>query len=191
VAGNLNQAPVQVTITTGSISNVLIVPVEALLAQPGGGYAVEVAGPGGHHLVAVTLGLFDDAAGTLDLPTAGTVWVTGRDVSTLGDRLLAGLRMQSAYATAFSAALLPPCDGELGTFADVRRDQGDSERPCDPALKINATPNRQGGCRSLAVLSIPRVRLSQPGGGGYRHRPRQQAVRRTACSAQILSARCP
>jgi hypothetical protein len=32
---------------------------------------------------------------------------------------------------------------------------------------------------------------SRPGGGEYRHRPRQQAVRRTACFAQILSAICP
>ena len=53
-AGKLNQAPVTVTITTGSVSNALTVPVDALLAQPGGGYAVEVTGPGGHHLVTVT-----------------------------------------------------------------------------------------------------------------------------------------
>jgi hypothetical protein len=66
-AGNLNQAPVEVTITTGSVSNVLIVPVAALLAQPGGKYAVEVTGPGGHHLVTVTPGLFDDAAGTVQV----------------------------------------------------------------------------------------------------------------------------
>lgn len=66
-AGHLNQAPVQVTITTGSASNVLIVPVTALLAQPGGGYAVEVTGPGRHHLVTVTPGLFDDAAGTVQV----------------------------------------------------------------------------------------------------------------------------
>jgi hypothetical protein len=65
-AGNLNQAPVEVTITTGSVSNVLVVPVDALLAQPGG-YAVEVTGPGGHHLVKVTSGLFDDAAGTVQV----------------------------------------------------------------------------------------------------------------------------
>ena len=66
-AGTLNQAPVEVTITTGSVSNVLIVPVDALLAQPGGGYAVEVTGPGGHHLVTVTPGLFDDAAGMVQV----------------------------------------------------------------------------------------------------------------------------
>jgi multidrug efflux pump subunit AcrA (membrane-fusion protein) len=66
-AGSLNQAPVQVTITTGAVSNVLIVPVDALLAQTGGSYAVEVTGPGGHHLVKVTPGLFDDAAGTVQV----------------------------------------------------------------------------------------------------------------------------
>jgi multidrug efflux pump subunit AcrA (membrane-fusion protein) len=77
-AGSLTQVPVQVTITTGSVSNVLIVPVDALLAQPGGGYAVEVTGPGGHHLVKVTPGLFDDAA--------GTVQVTGN--LTLGQRVV-------------------------------------------------------------------------------------------------------
>ncbi len=66
-AGTLNQAPVEVTITTGSVSDVLIVPVDALLAQPGGSYAVEVTGPGGHHLVTVTPGLFDDAAGTVQV----------------------------------------------------------------------------------------------------------------------------
>ena len=67
VAGDLNQAPVEVTITTGSVSNVLIVPVDALLAQPGGSYAVEVTGPGGHRLVTVAPGLFDDAAGTVQV----------------------------------------------------------------------------------------------------------------------------
>jgi len=66
-AGSLNQVPVEVTITTGSVSGVLIVPVYALLSQPGGGYAVEVTGQGGHHLVRVTPGLFDDAAGTVQV----------------------------------------------------------------------------------------------------------------------------
>jgi hypothetical protein len=66
-AGDLNQAPVTVTITTGSVSGALTVPVDALLAQPGGAYAVEVTGPGGHHLVAVTPGMFDDAAGLVQV----------------------------------------------------------------------------------------------------------------------------
>ena len=66
-AGDLNQIPVEVTITTGAVANALIVPVDALLAQSGGSYAVEVTGPGGHHLVKVTPGLFDDAAGTVQV----------------------------------------------------------------------------------------------------------------------------
>jgi hypothetical protein len=67
-AEKLNGAPVSVTITTGSVANVLTVPVDALLAQAGGGtYDVEVAGPGGHHLVPVTVGLFDDAAGKVQV----------------------------------------------------------------------------------------------------------------------------
>jgi hypothetical protein len=67
-AGSLNQAPVEVTITTGSASNALVVPVDALLAQGSGGYAVEVVGTGGrHHLVAVTPGVFDDAAGLVQV----------------------------------------------------------------------------------------------------------------------------
>ena len=65
-AGRLNQAPVTVTITTGSVPGALTVPVDALLAQTGG-YAVEVTGPGGHHLVRVTPGLFDDAAGLVQV----------------------------------------------------------------------------------------------------------------------------
>jgi hypothetical protein len=67
-AGSLNQAPVEVTITTGSVSNALVVPVDALLAQGSAGYAVEVVGSGGrHHLVTVTPGVFDDAAGLVQV----------------------------------------------------------------------------------------------------------------------------
>jgi hypothetical protein len=66
-AGNLSQAPVTVTITESSVSNVLVVPVDALLAQPGGGYAVEVTSGHGHQLVKVTPGLFDDAAGLVQV----------------------------------------------------------------------------------------------------------------------------
>jgi hypothetical protein len=69
-AGHLNQAPVQVTITTGAVSNALVVPVNALLARPSGGYAVEVTGQHGHHLVSVTPGLFDDAAGLVQVTSS-------------------------------------------------------------------------------------------------------------------------
>jgi hypothetical protein len=67
-AGSLDQAPVTVDITTASASNVLVVEVGALLAQPSGGYAVEVIGPGNfRRLVPVTVGLFDDAAGLVQV----------------------------------------------------------------------------------------------------------------------------
>lgn len=70
-AGHLDQAPVEVAISTGSVSNALVVPVDALLARPGGGYAVEVTGPTGHYLVPVSLGLFDDADGLVQVSGAG------------------------------------------------------------------------------------------------------------------------
>ena len=78
-AGTLDQAPVTVEITIAKVKNALIVPVDALLALSGGGYAVEtVTANGVHKLVAVSLGTFDDAA--------GTVQVTG-DVSA-GERIV-------------------------------------------------------------------------------------------------------
>ena len=66
--GDWDQAPVNVTITTGTVTGALVVPVDALLAQPGGGYAVEVVGGNGlHHLIGVALGLFDDADGLVQV----------------------------------------------------------------------------------------------------------------------------
>jgi hypothetical protein len=70
-AGTLDQAPVQVQITTAAVKNALIVPVDALLAFSRGGYAVEtVDARGVHQLVAVTLGTFDDADGTVQVTGA-------------------------------------------------------------------------------------------------------------------------
>jgi hypothetical protein len=70
--GSWDQAPVEVTIATASAPDALIVPVDALLAQAGGSYAVEVAGANGtDHLVPVALGLFDDANGLVQVTGAG------------------------------------------------------------------------------------------------------------------------
>jgi hypothetical protein len=70
--GSVDQALVDVAITDQTVRNVLAVPVNALLARAGGGYAVEeVAGDGTHHLVRVTPGLFDDAAGMLQVSGPG------------------------------------------------------------------------------------------------------------------------
>jgi HlyD family secretion protein/Putative peptidoglycan binding domain len=70
--GRLDQAPVSVSITTNSVKNALVVPVNALLALAGGGYAVEEVKPGGvHALVPVELGLFDDAEGLVQVSGRG------------------------------------------------------------------------------------------------------------------------
>jgi peptidoglycan hydrolase-like protein with peptidoglycan-binding domain len=72
--GTWDQAPVQVGITTATVRGVLTVPVSALLAQAGGGYAVEVLGAGQrNHLVPVSLGLFDDAQGLVQVTGSGLV----------------------------------------------------------------------------------------------------------------------
>lgn len=79
--GTLDQAPVQVSIVTASAPDALVIPVTALLSLNGGGYAAEVVGADGvHRLVAVTVGLFDDSA--------GMVQVTGGGLS-VGDRIVA------------------------------------------------------------------------------------------------------
>jgi hypothetical protein len=72
-AGQLVQAPVSVSITTASVKNALVVPVNALLALAGGGgYAIEVVDAAGvHRLVPVTLGLFDDAEGLVQVSGSG------------------------------------------------------------------------------------------------------------------------
>jgi hypothetical protein len=69
--GHLDQAPVNVEITTESVQHVLAVPVYALLALAGGGYALEVAEGRVHHLVAITVGLFDDAEGLVQVSGQG------------------------------------------------------------------------------------------------------------------------
>jgi multidrug efflux pump subunit AcrA (membrane-fusion protein) len=71
-AGSLDQAPVQVQITTDTAKGALVVPVNALLSLAGGGYAVEVVNAAGvHRLVPVSLGLFDDAEGLVQVSGSG------------------------------------------------------------------------------------------------------------------------
>jgi peptidoglycan hydrolase-like protein with peptidoglycan-binding domain len=75
--GHLDEAPVSVTITTGSVPGALAVPVDALLALAGGnrvgaaGYALEVVEGQAHRLEAVTLGMFDDAEGLVQVSGQG------------------------------------------------------------------------------------------------------------------------
>jgi hypothetical protein len=76
-AGHLDQAPVSVNIVSAQARDVLAVPVSALVALAGGGYAVDVVEGAAAHLVAVQTGLF---AQTL--------------VQVSGPGLTAGLRVQ-------------------------------------------------------------------------------------------------
>lgn len=69
--GHLDQAPVNVSITTESVQEALAVPIDALLALAGGGYAVELAEGRPHRLEAVNLGLFDDADGLVQVSGQG------------------------------------------------------------------------------------------------------------------------
>ncbi len=68
--GRLDQAPVDVYVTTQARRGVLAVPVTALLALKEGGYAVEaVDAAGQHQLVAVHLGVFSN--GMVEVSGAG------------------------------------------------------------------------------------------------------------------------
>jgi hypothetical protein len=64
----LDQTPVQVSITTATHQDVLLVPISALLARPGGGYQVRLAD--GSYLQ-VEPGLFDETAGKVEVTGAG------------------------------------------------------------------------------------------------------------------------
>jgi multidrug efflux pump subunit AcrA (membrane-fusion protein) len=74
VAGTMDQAPVTVYITTASSPGpVLAVPVAALLAQSSGAYSVEVVAAGDtRRLVRVTVGIFDDNSGMVQVTGALT-----------------------------------------------------------------------------------------------------------------------
>lgn len=57
---SLDQAPVNVNITTQTARNVLAVPVNALLALAGGGFGVQVVAGRTSRLIGVTTGLYSD-----------------------------------------------------------------------------------------------------------------------------------
>jgi peptidoglycan hydrolase-like protein with peptidoglycan-binding domain len=69
-ARGLDQAPVQVAITTQAAKGVLAVPISALLAHSGG-YAVEVVEGGARRRVPVRTGLFDETAGLVEVQGPG------------------------------------------------------------------------------------------------------------------------
>jgi hypothetical protein len=71
-AGTLDQAPVNILITTARVANALVVPVNALVALADGRYALEqVMENGTHQLVPVRPGLFDDEQGLVEVSGTG------------------------------------------------------------------------------------------------------------------------
>jgi peptidoglycan hydrolase-like protein with peptidoglycan-binding domain len=67
-AGGLDNAPVEVDITTKGVDSALSVPVTALVGKSGGGFAVEVVrADERRELVAVKLGLFDTGGGRVQV----------------------------------------------------------------------------------------------------------------------------
>ena len=71
---SLDEAPVNVNITSQRADNVLAVPVNALLALSGGGFALQVVTGDTTHLVAVTTGLYSNTLVQISGPgvAAGT-----------------------------------------------------------------------------------------------------------------------
>jgi hypothetical protein len=73
-AGSIDQAPVQVQITTATARRALAVPATALLALRDGRFAVEtVDAHRATRLVPVAVGLFDDALGLVQVSGSGLV----------------------------------------------------------------------------------------------------------------------
>lgn len=70
-AGTLDQAPVNVLITTARVRSALVVPITALVALAGGGYALEEVTGTTRRLIPVTPGLFDDQEGLVQVEGAG------------------------------------------------------------------------------------------------------------------------
>ena len=69
--GDLDQAPARVSITVDIHRGVLLVPVTALLAKPGGGYQVRAHTGTVAQLVDVRPGLYDDSTGEVEVSGAG------------------------------------------------------------------------------------------------------------------------
>jgi hypothetical protein len=65
--GGLDAGTVQVSIATAERANVLAVPIDALLAAPGGGYQVAVVSGTQRKVMNVHCGLFDEASGLVEV----------------------------------------------------------------------------------------------------------------------------
>jgi hypothetical protein len=71
-AGMLDQAPVTVSITNDTAPDAMVVPINALVALSGGGYALETVDPAGiHQLIDVSVGLADNADDLVQVTASG------------------------------------------------------------------------------------------------------------------------
>jgi putative ABC transport system ATP-binding protein len=144
-------------------------PVPALRGvslQVTAGELVAVLGPSGSGKTTLL-----HLAGTLDLPTAGTVRVTGLDVATLGDRQLAGLRA-SSIGFVFQQFFLAEHQNVLDNVADAllyagvglgqRRDQAAAAlQRVGLGHKLHAKPTQLSGGERQRVATA-RAIAGQP-----------------------------
>jgi putative ABC transport system ATP-binding protein len=131
-----------------------------------GGELVAVLGPSGSGKTTLL-----HLAGTLDLPTAGTVRVTGLDVSTLGDRQLAGLRassigfvFQQFFLAEHQLVIDNVADGLLyaGVGLALRRDQAaQALQRVGLGHKLAAKPTQLSGGERQRV-AIARAIVGEP-----------------------------
>jgi putative ABC transport system ATP-binding protein len=144
-------------------------PVRALQGvslQVTAGDLVAVLGPSGSGKTTLL-----HLAGTLDLPTAGTVRVTGLDVSALADRQLAGLRaaaigfvFQQFFLAEHQSVLDNVADGLLyaGVGLARRREQAaDALERVGLARKLGARPTQLSGGERQRV-AIARAIAGEP-----------------------------